>query len=292
MAESGRSLRVARILKADRTPLFVVPLDHTVTDGPFTSAREYDRLLHILVANGVDAIVVHKGRLRLLSNAVYADLSVIAHLSASTKFAEDPTCKVQVGDVEDCVRRGADAVSVHVNLGSPSEPLQLRTLANVADSCDRFGIPLLAMIYARGPTIRDGSSVEALLHAASLAVDLGADLVKLPLTGSLSDMRRVVDSCPIPVLAAGGAPTSDDEFSFFVKGVMASGARGLAAGRNIFMADDAAAKTREVRHLLDANYVKAHRATRAVRTERAARQRNAFSGSADGVNLVPGQHLP
>ena len=77
MSKSGRALRLGRLFKADQTPLFLVPLDHTVTDGPFTDARGYDALLGILADNGADAIVVHKGRLRLLPRAVYARLAVV-----------------------------------------------------------------------------------------------------------------------------------------------------------------------------------------------------------------------
>jgi 2-amino-4,5-dihydroxy-6-oxo-7-(phosphonooxy)heptanoate synthase len=253
MIETGRSLRLGRLLKDPNTPLFLVPLDHTVTDGPFADARRYDALLGILAENGADAIVAHKGRLGLLPRWVYAKLSVIVHISASTKYAADPTFKYQVGDVEDCLRRGADAVSVHVNLGSLTEDRQIRKMADVADSCDRVGLPLLAMVYPRGPGIKDHPPLETLLHAGSLAVDLGADMVKLPLNGSVPTMKRVIDSCPIPVLAAGGGQVSDSEFGTFVADVMNSGARGLAAGRNIFMAADPAAKVREVRRILHAN---------------------------------------
>ena len=178
---------------------------------------------------------------------------MIVHISASTKYAADPTFKYQVGDVEDCLRRGADAVSVHVNLGSLTEDRQIRTMAGVADSCDRVGLPLLAMLYPRGPGVRDRPPLDTLLHAASLAVDLGADMVKLPLNGSVATMKHVIDSCPIPVLAAGGSQVSDSEFGTFVADVVSSGARGLAAGRNIFMATDPSAKVREVRRILHAN---------------------------------------
>ena len=166
MIKSGRALRLGRLFKGDETPLFLVPLDHTVTDGPFTDARGYDALLGILADNGADAIVVHKGRLRLLPRSVYARLAVVVHLSASTKYAADPTFKYQVAEVEDCLRRGADAVSVHVNIGSLTEDRQLRDMAGVADACDRAGLPLLAMLYPRGPGIKDHPQLETLLHAA------------------------------------------------------------------------------------------------------------------------------
>jgi len=254
MIRAGRSLRLGRLLKGDDAPLLIVPLDHTVTDGPFTDAHRYEKLLGVLAENGADAIVVHKGRLGLLPNSVYAKLSVIVHISASTKYSADPSYKYQVGDAEECLRRGADAISVHVNVGSNTEDQQLRKLAQVADSCDRAGLPLLAMVYPRGPGIKDHPPVETLLHAASLAVDLGADIVKLPLSGAVQDMKRVIDSCPIPVVSAGGSQVSDKEFSTFVADAMKSGARGLAAGRNIFLAADPGAKVREVRKILHANF--------------------------------------
>jgi 2-amino-4,5-dihydroxy-6-oxo-7-(phosphonooxy)heptanoate synthase len=254
MIKPGRALRLARLTKCEAEPLFIVPLDHTVTDGPFTDARGYDELLVTLASNGADAIVIHKGRLGLMPAEVYSRLSVIVHISASTKYAADPTFKYQVGDVEDCLRRGADAVSVHVNIGSPTEDRQLGLMGEVADACDRVGLPLLAMLYPRGAGIKDHAPLDVLLHAASLAVDLGADIVKLPLDGSVSAMRRVIDSCPIPVVAAGGNQVSDSEFDAFVADVMKSGARGLAAGRNIFKAGDPAEKVRDVRNVLRAYY--------------------------------------
>ncbi len=256
MTKTGRALRLARLFKSHERPLFLVPLDHTLTDGPFTDAHQYDNLLDVLADNGVDAIAVHKGRLGHLRSGVYAKLSVIVHVSASTKYAADPNYKYQVGDAEECLRRGADAVSVHVNLGAVTEDSQIRMMASMAEACDRVGLPMLAMIYPRGPGVKDHPPLETLLHAACLAVDVGVDIVKLPLAGcSVQDMMQIVNSCPIPVLAAGGAKVSDKDFGTFAADVMKSGARGLAAGRNIFMATDPAAKVREIRRILHSNYL-------------------------------------
>ena len=208
MLQAGRSLRLGRLLKGEDAPLFLVPLDHTVTDGPFADAQRYDRIVGVLADNGADAIIVHKGRLAHLKRSVYSKLAVVVHISASTKYAVDPNDKYKVGDVEDCLRRGADAISVHVNLGSLTEDQQIRTLADTADSCDRAGLPLIAMVYPRGPGVKGHPALESMMHAASLAADLGADIVKLPLFGSVQDMKKIVDSCPIPVVSAGGIANS------------------------------------------------------------------------------------
>jgi 2-amino-4,5-dihydroxy-6-oxo-7-(phosphonooxy)heptanoate synthase len=256
MTTTGRTLRLGRLFKTTEAPFFLVPLDHTLTDGPFTDAHQYDNLLDVLADNGVDAIAVHKGRLGHLRCGVYAKLSIIVHVSASTKYAADPNYKYPVADAEECLRRGADAVSVHVNLGAVTEDSQIRMMASTAEACDRVGLPMLAMIYPRGPGVKDHPPLETLLHAASLAVDVGVDIVKLPLAGcSVQEMMQIVNSCPIPVLAAGGAKVSDKDFGTFAADVMKSGARGLAAGRNIFLAADPAAKVREIRRILDSSYL-------------------------------------
>ena len=255
MIQAGRSLRLARLLGSEDEPLLIVPMDHTVTDGPFTNARRYDEVVGILARSGADAIVVHKGRLRLIDRAAYSRLKVIVHISASTRYATDPNDKYQVADIDNCLRLGADAISVHVNMGSPTEKDQIRVLADAADACDRAGLPLLAMVYPRGPGMKDFPHVETVMHAASLAADLGADIVKLPLSGSAREMRQIVESSPIPVVSAGGSQVSDADFNVFLAQVMRSGARGIAAGRNIFMADDPARKVGEVRDVLRQNYI-------------------------------------
>src|SRR5260221_504401 len=110
-----------------------------------------------------------------------------------------------VTTVEEALRLHADAVSVHVNLGSNSEARQISALARAAEACDAWRMPLLAMVYLRGPRIEHSDDPALLAHAAILASDLGADLVKIPFARSSAEMADVVASCPIPVLAAGGS---------------------------------------------------------------------------------------
>ena len=50
------------------------------------------------------------------------------HLSASTSLAPDPNDKVTVTTVEKAIQLGADAVSIHVNLGSETESQMLQEL--------------------------------------------------------------------------------------------------------------------------------------------------------------------
>lgn len=249
--EWAKQLRLRRLASKEGQRLFIVPLDHTVTNGPIRSATSFRNLVDELADSGVDAVVLHKGRLRQLEPARFRNLGLIVHLSASTELAPDPDAKGLVASVEEALRWGADAVSVHVNLGSRQEREQLADLAAVADACDRWSLPLLAMMYPRGPQIADPRDPALVAHAATVAADLGADLVKSVYTGSVETMADVVRSSPVPIVVAGGAALGGRaRLLRYVDEVLRAGVAGVAIGRNIFQAADPAAEARAVAELV------------------------------------------
>ncbi|MEU5882068.1 2-amino-3,7-dideoxy-D-threo-hept-6-ulosonate synthase [Spirillospora sp. NPDC047279] len=248
----GARLRLSRLGR--RSPdgrLMVVPLDHSVTDGPIRTAASFDGLIGTLAESGVDAVVLHKGTARHVDPRWFTDMSLIVHLSASTAHAPDPDAKYLVSSIETALRLGADAVSVHVNVGSREEAAQVADLARVAESCDHWNLPLLAMMYARGPQIGDPRDPELLAHAGTLAADLGADIVKLPHPGTGQGVADLVRACPVPVVLAGGPPVDDiAEVRERVLEAVRAGAAGVAMGRNVFQAERPGEIAREIADLL------------------------------------------
>ena len=100
-------------------------------------------------------------------------------------------------------------------------------------------MPLLAMVYPRGPLITDPHDPRLVAHAAIMAADLGADIVKTLYPGSPASMSDVTAACPVPVIVAGGSRMgSADHVLRFVTDALLGGAAGVAIGRNIFTAPD------------------------------------------------------
>ncbi|UVS81455.1 2-amino-3,7-dideoxy-D-threo-hept-6-ulosonate synthase [Actinokineospora sp. UTMC 2448] len=229
---TGKSLRLARLSRSGDGRFLFVPLDHSVSDGPIGDVAGFPRLVEDIVAGGADGVVVHKGRARLIPASLLSDCGLIVHLSASTAHAPDVNAKVLVGEVDEAVRLGADAVSVHVNIGSDTEAAQLGDLGMVASECDRWGVPLLAMIYPRGPRIDNPGLPELIAHAANIAADLGADMVKTVMAQPIERMADVVASSPLPVVVAGGGSGGDP--AGLAASALAAGCRGLAVGRRVF----------------------------------------------------------
>ncbi|MFI6561169.1 2-amino-3,7-dideoxy-D-threo-hept-6-ulosonate synthase [Streptomyces sp. NPDC050534] len=232
----ARSLRLRRLFHHTLSGLMITPLDHSISDGPVVPRNSsIDLLAGQLAAGGVDAVVVHKGSVRHIRPERFADMSLIIHLNASTGQAPDPDAKYIVTEVEEALRLGADAVSVHVNLGSDDERRQIADLGRISDACDRWNLPLMAMVYPRGPRITDPHDPQLIAHAVTLAADLGVDLVKTSFPGSVSDLRALTEASPVPLLMAGGpAQAAEESVLDFVEDLLAGGALGVAMGRNIF----------------------------------------------------------
>jgi fructose-bisphosphate aldolase/2-amino-3,7-dideoxy-D-threo-hept-6-ulosonate synthase len=207
-------------------------MDHGVSIGPVKGIENMQTTVTQLKKGGADAIVLHKG---IAKRVEAADMGLIMHLSAISNLTPDCQNKVQVCTVQEAIRLGADAVSVHVNIGAQDECDMLTILGKVADECDQYGMPLLAMMYPRGPKIPNEHDPLAVAHAARVGAELGADIIKTNYTGDIKTFKQVVEGCPVPVIIAGGPKTETNEqlLQMVYDSVKADGA-GLSIGRNVF----------------------------------------------------------
>ncbi len=233
-----KSLRYKRIFKGDPPKTIIVPMDHGVTSGPKEGPKNMKKAI-TAVQKAADAIVVHKGALKVTKKDLDGSSGIILHLSASHSFSPLSNSKVLVGEVEEALMLGADGVSVHVNLGDDLDREMIRDLGLVVKEADRWGIPVLAMIYPRGKGVQNPLDPDLVAHGARLGAELGADVVKVPYTGSPESFSKAVEGCFVPVVIAGGPKVSNDkELLKMVKEAMDAGASGLSMGRNIFQHHD------------------------------------------------------
>ncbi len=214
----------------------IVPMDHGITLGPVTGLKDIESTIDAVTRGGADAVLTQKGiapRVHEHKN----EQGYIVHLNASTSIGPDSNDKRLTGTVEDAIRVGADAVSFHINVGSNHEPDQITQLSNVTSEAARYGIPVLAMAYARGPDV-DSADPEALGHAVRLAEEVGADIVKTGYSGDADSFEHVCESTRLPVVIAGGSKGTDRETIGMVRGAMDAGGSGISMGRSIFQHED------------------------------------------------------
>ena len=251
MVLDQKMLRVGKIINKDTGRSVIVPMDHGVTLGPIKGIVDIEDTIGKVAAGGATAVVVHKGIASLSLKKFRGVMGFILHLSAGTKLSQDPDAKVLVANVKEAVQIGADAVSVHVNVGAETEREMLQDLGMVSNGCREYNVPLLAMMYPRGPKIKDQYDVEAVKHVARLGAELGADIIKTNYTGSVDTFKEVVKGCPVPVIIAGGPKMdSDKEVLEMVRDAMHAKAKGVSIGRNVFQHDNITAMTRAISRIV------------------------------------------
>jgi len=231
----GKKIRLERIIDRNSHRTVIIPMDHGVTVGPIEGLADMRDAVSKVVAGGANAILMHKGIVRAGHRGTGRDVGLIIHLSAGTSMSPDPNAKELVCTVEEAIKIGADAVSVHINLGAETDKEMLRQLGYISERCMVWQMPLIAMMYARGPKITDEYNVDNVKHAARVAAELGADIVKVVYTGSVESFADVVNGCTVPVVIAGGAKMDSDEDIFkMVEDALQAGAEGISIGRNAF----------------------------------------------------------
>ncbi len=231
----GKKIRLERIIDRNSGKTVIVPMDHGVTVGPIDGLTDMRSAVSKVVEGGVNAILMHKGIVRAGHRGSGRDVGLIIHLSGGTSLSPDPNAKELVCSVEESLKLGADAVSVHINLGAETDKEMLGQLGFVSERCLDWQMPLVAMMYTRGAGIEDEFDVYNVKHAARVGAELGADIVKVPYTGSIESFSEVVQGCPVPVVIAGGPKMDSDEDIFkMVEGALKAGAIGVSIGRNAF----------------------------------------------------------
>ena len=248
----GKGVRLKRLFKHSRR-LFIEPMDNGITVGPVEGLKDMGRTVKQVIGGGVDAVIVHKGLVGQITELLGpGGGELIVHLSASTAFAPAPNKKELISSVEHAIRLGATGVSVHVNLGDAHESQMLKDLGKVAEHCAFWGMPLLAMMYVRDGIEESEYDPAKIRHAARVAEEVGADIIKVNYTGSADTFAEVTRSVKVPVVIAGGPKlASTRDLLAMISNALEAGAGGVALGRNVFQDRDPQLLAGKIRRVLD-----------------------------------------
>lgn len=251
----GKNVRMERIVDRATGNCVIVPMDHGISIGPTDGLYDMKGTVDAVANGGATAIVMHKGIVRFSHRASGKDIGLILHLSASTDMGKTSNSKVLVASVAEAIKMGADAVSMHVNVGAETEPEMLSDLGMISEECQEWGIPLLVMAYPRGPEIKDPLDPQLVAHSARVATEIGADIVKCSYTGDIDSFRDIVRGTLAPVVIAGGPKVeSDEEMLMMVKDSLEAGGKGVSIGRNIFQHKNVEGITRAVSDIVLRGY--------------------------------------
>jgi class I fructose-bisphosphate aldolase len=254
VASSGKEVRWSRFINPKSKQALIIPIDHGLTLGPVDGLQSIKQISGWLGSPSINGVIGHKGMIARLGEAgLLTGLGVMVHLNGMTSIALQPDTKEFVTTVEAAVRLGADGVSLQVNFRPDNHDHNLTGLGRIVDEADRFGLPVLAMVYPAGP-IDDapGRALRMQRHYLRVAFELGIDVVKTAPPAHLEDIPELLDGVEdLRVLFSGGALASDEALMKLAKTVSSSNAAGLCIGRNVFQRKNPGPVLNEIRQLLD-----------------------------------------
>ena len=250
----GKKIRLNRILDQKTKRMIVIPMDHGLTNGPLRGINDYHKMVELVAEGGANAVLGHTALFLQSNYEGDKNFGRILHLSGNSDLSPNIYYKVLVNSVTDAVKFGADAVSVHINIGNEDDSLMLEDLGEIAQDCREWSMPLLVMMYPRGENITDEFSIENVRKVARIGAELGADIVKTNYTGSIEGFKEVVDGCPVPVIIAGGIQRDLMGLLSITKECVEAGGAGVSFGRNIFQSKDPIALTHAINLIVHQNY--------------------------------------
>lgn len=271
----GKRTRLHRMLYEHgpgKGTLLLLPIDHGVEHGPmdfFPNPPSGDPTYQCRLAQegGYSGIALHIGLAEKYMPDFAGDVPLVLKINGRPHIPsnERPLSALDAR-VEDAVKLGADAVGYTLYVGSPRQDDDFAQLTEVRARCEQYGIPLVVWSYPRGEAIEQKGgrdSIYAVDYAARLALELGADVVKLNVPDfrdprntespePYEDLyqewqkldeheayRRAVEKVVASagrtmVLFSGGSRISDEDLLAKARICMETGATGLIFGRNMW----------------------------------------------------------
>ena len=243
--------RLSRLLPGGRG--LWIPMDHGISAYPEHGLDRMDEIVDSIIAAGADAIVAQKGVVSHQAARTGWD-GFVCHGSVSTVHGgPNAQSKVKVASAVEAKSRGASGVSGQINLGDENEHKMVLDLGELTAEAHAAEMPVLGMVYPRGPNLIVSPEDETggIAHAARVAHELGCHVVKVPWTGSADSFHQVTEAVPIPVLIAGGPRAIPfREILDIVEAAMGVGGSGVCMGRQVFGTDDTAAHVAALRAII------------------------------------------
>lgn|SRR5574341_918468 len=242
----GMQNRIARIIKPDTGRAVMLAVDHGYFLGP-TSKLENPRKTIAPLLPYADSLMLTRGVLRS-SVDPNANIPIVLRVSGGTSIVgQDLSNEAITTSIEEAIRLNASALALSIFVGETHEHQTLVNLSKLVDEGEKYGIPVLAVTAVGKEMARDARYLSL---ACRIAAELGAKIVK---TYYCEEFEKVVESCPVPIIIAGGKKTSELEALELTYNSVQHGAVGVDMGRNIWQSDHPIAMIRAVRHIVHGN---------------------------------------
>jgi len=227
----GMKNRLSKIIKPKDGRTVMLAVDHGYFMGPTTGLEKLDEMINPLLPYA-DTLMVTRGALRNYVDPV-TDIPIVLRVSGGTSIVgKELLHEGTVVSIEDAIRLNVSGVAYSILVGADFERDTLLGMTKYVDEAERYGIPVLAVTAVGKDMAKD---VRYLGLASRMAAELGAHIVK---TYFCKDFEKIIESCPVPVVIAGGKKQPEKDALNMAYDAIQAGAIGVDMGRNVFQSTD------------------------------------------------------
>lgn len=195
-------------------------------------------IFDIALEGRYSALAVQAGVAEKYHKKYYRDIPLIIKLNAKTKFMDGDPVSLQHTSVAYARSLGAIGVGYTIYLGSKYEQKMFKEFGKIVEEAHEHGMAVVLWMYPRGLKVENEIANDVIAYGARIAMELGADIVKVKFNGDLEGMRWTVKSAAATrVVIAGGNKTDELSFLKTVEKALQAGITGIAVGRNVWQSD-------------------------------------------------------
>ena len=229
-------------------------LEHGPTDFNQNNV-DPNSIIEIAKKGKFNGIIFQKGLAEKYQKEIRASkVPLILKLNGNTNLSKGEPISPQICSVEEAIKLGASAVGYTIYIGSKHENEMLSEFGKIEEEAHKVGLPVIVWIYPRGKSVKSKSKKELMVRAARTGLEIGADIIKIRLSGTQKDLIWAVKSAgKTRIVIAGGTKQNEKEFLEEVKMIMDSGASGLAIGRNIWQNPKPLEITKKIKKIIFKN---------------------------------------
>ncbi len=241
----GLQNRLSRIIRPADGRTVMLAADHGYFLGP-TSKLEIPRKTLDPLLPYADAVMVTRGVVRT-SIDPGTNVPIVLRVSGGASVLnEDLSNEKVTTSMKEALRMNASAVALSIFVGAPHEHESLVNLGKLVDEGEEAGMPVLAVTAVGKELAKRDARYLGL--ACRIAAEFGAHFVK---TYYCEDFSKVVESCPVPLVVAGG-PKLETELDALelAHDAVQEGAKGVDMGRNIWQSPNPVGMIRAVRAIV------------------------------------------
>ncbi|MFH0956491.1 MAG: 3-hydroxy-5-phosphonooxypentane-2,4-dione thiolase [Candidatus Aenigmatarchaeota archaeon] len=236
----GMKNRLSKIIKPKTGRSLMLAVDHGYFLGPTTGLDNFAKAVTPLIPYA-DTLFLTRGMLRSCVDP-QTDVPIMLRASGGTSILSRELLHEGITvAIEDALRLNAVGVGYSIMVGAPWERDTILDLSKLVDLGERYGLIVMAVTAVGKDMAKDARYLSL---ACRMAAEHGAHIVK---TYYCEGFEKVVDTCPVPIVMAGGKKTPEMDALTMAYSAIEAGAVGVDMGRNIFQSDFPVAMMQAVR---------------------------------------------